>query len=147
MSTGTLSRSQQAKLASEIEANRPTPEWDSVSELKKWKHQMTIKGEKKTLTFDQLVTKYKDLSAEIDFRKKIADEIKEAIEAAVLVSGEERVTCEGYAVTLVTRSGSRKIVPERLLELGVPASTIAAATEVGKESQYVSIKTAKEEKF
>ena len=142
-----MNKSQAAKLAAEIEANRPAPEWDQVAELKKWKHPITLKDKKITMGFDELVCKYKDLAAEIDFRKRIQDDIKEAIEAAVLVSGEEKVLCEGYNVSLVKRAGTRKIIPEKLLELGVKASIIAQATEIGKESQYVSIKQAKEEKF
>ena len=67
-----------------------------------------------------------------------------AIEAAMLMSEQEKIVCEGYGVSLVTREGNRKIVAERLLENGVGADVIAKCTEIGKSSTYVSIKTLKE---
>lgn len=140
-----LSRAAQTKLAAEIAANAPTPEWDSIPELRKWKESITLKGgEKKTLTFDQLVTRYKDIDAEIKYRESIKDEIKTALEAAMLVSEQEKVLCEGYGVSLVTREGSKKISPEKLLAAGVGADTIAKCVEVGKSSTYVSIKALKD---
>ena len=139
-----MNRTQTAQLAKEIEANRPAPEWSDVPELKKFKHTITLRGDKKTLTFDQLVTRYKDLDAEISYREKLKDELKEALQAAVIISEEDRVTCEGYMIQMVKRSGSKKIVPEKLLEQGVSADVIARATEVGKESQYISIRAVKE---
>jgi hypothetical protein len=141
----TLSRTATAKLAAEIAANAPTPEWDSVPELKRWKEPIALKGgEKKTLTFDQLVTKYKDIDAEIKYREGIKDTIKTAIEAAMLLSEQEKVSCEGYGVSLVTREGSKKIVAEKLLANGVSPDVIAKSIEVGKSSTYVSIRPEKE---
>ena len=142
----TLSRSQQAQIAKEIEAARPIPEWNQITELRKWKEQITFKGgEKKTLTFDQLVTKYKEIGAEIDYRDNIRKELKEAIHAALLSSGEDAVLAEGYKVQMITKAGSRKIEPTKLLELGVSADTIAKATVIGAGSSYIDIRRAKED--
>ena len=142
-----LSRVQQAKLAAEIEQSRPTPEWDSIPELKKWREKIRQKDNRdRTMSFDELVVRYKELKAEMDFREAQLKPIKTALSAAMLVSGEEKVVCEGYNVTLVTKSGSRKISAEKLLAAGVKADTIAACTEIGDESQYVMIKAAKEDR-
>ena len=145
----TLSRTAQAKLAAEIQSSLPSPEWDSIAELKKWKEKLTIKGKDETLTFDKMVAKYKDLDAEIKFREKAKETIKESIQAALLVAQAENdqldnVLCEGYSVSLVTRQGSKKIVPEKLLEQGVSIQQITAATEIGPSSQYVSIRAVKD---
>lgn len=140
-----MSRAALATLASEIEQSRPTPEWDSISELKRFRQEVSMKdGSKKKFTFDQLVVRYKEISAEIDFREKLKAEVKEAVEAAILLSGEEKVLAEGYRVSLVHKAGSKKISAEKLLSAGVSAMTIAAATEQGRESTYVDIRKAKE---
>lgn len=139
-----MSRAATAQLAKEIEAQRPTPEWDSIPELKKWKQKIKIKGKDELLTFDQMVCKYKDLDAEIEFRKEQMTAIKESIESAVLVSGEDKILCEGYRVNRITKQGSKKLSTEKLLEHGVSAMTIAACTEVGKEISYVQINKVKE---
>jgi hypothetical protein len=139
-----LSKSAQTKLAAEIAANAPTPEWDSIPELKKWKETIALKGgEKKSMSFDQLVVKYKDIDAEIKYREGIKDAIKTALEAAMLMSEQEKVTCEGYGVSLVTREGNKKIVAEKLLANGVSPDVIAKSIEVGKSSTYVSIRPEK----
>ena len=142
-----LNRAATAKLAAEIQAAAPVPEWDTVPELKKWREEITVKGEKKKLTFDHMVTKYKDLSAEIDFRDKIRKELKTHIEAGLLYADVPKVLCEGYRVQIVEKEGSKKIEANRLLELGVTADTIAKATVQGKSSSYVDIRTVKEERY
>ena len=141
-----MNRAQLATLATEIEQSRPTPEWDSVPELKKFKQELTIKGDKKRMSFDALVIKYKEISSEIDFREKIKAELKESIEAAMLLSDEKSVLAEGYKINLITKQGNKKISAERLLGAGVSADTIARCTEVGKESTYVSISKAKDDR-
>jgi hypothetical protein len=134
------SRAATARLALEIEANRPIPEWDSVPELKKWKETIALKnGEKKNLDFHDLVMKSLDLKAEIEYREKIRKDIQTALEAAMLLADMESVICDNYPVNYVTRAGSRKIIPEKLLENGVPATVIAACTETSKDSHFVQI--------
>lgn len=141
-----LSRTQQAALAKEIEANRPTPEWDSVPELKKWRERIKQKdGKERSMSFGEMVTLDLDLKAEQEHRQKIRDDIKAALEAAMLVADQQKLMCEGYPVNLVTRTGSRKIVAEKLLTLGVTPDVIARATEVGKESTFVQIGKPKKE--
>jgi hypothetical protein len=142
-----LSRTQTAKLAAEIAASAPAKEWDSVPELKNWREQIMLKnGERKSMTFSDLVTKYKDIDAEIKYRKGILADIKTSLTAAMLLSGETEVVCENYPVQYITRKGSRKIVPEKLLELGVSADTIAKATVIGDESHFVTIGKPKKDK-
>jgi hypothetical protein len=141
-----VNRAQLATLATEIEQSRPTPEWDSVPELKKFKQELIIKGgEKKRFTFDQLVSRYKEIDAEIKFRESKKAEVKEAIEAAMLLSDESSVLAEGYKVNLVTKQGNRKIVAEKLLGAGVSADVIARCTDVSAPSTYVSISRAKDQ--
>jgi hypothetical protein len=140
-----LNRTQQAQLAKEITANRPIPEWDSISDLKRFKQSVTLKGKDVTMNFEDLVVKYKDIDQEIKYRQEIMKTLKESIEAAVLISGEEKILCSGYRVARVVKRGARKIVPERLLELGISADTIAKATEEGAESAYIEIRKAKED--
>jgi hypothetical protein len=142
-----LSRAAAAKLAAtaaEIEANRPVPEWDSIPELRKWKEEVVIKGEKKRLTFDEMVVKYKDLDAEIKFRENIKKEIKLTIEAGLLLADVQKCMCEGYRVQVIEKEGAKKIDANKLLDLGVDADVIAAATVQGKSSSYVDIRSVKE---
>jgi hypothetical protein len=140
-----MTRAQLATLANEIEQSRPTPEWDSVPELRKFKQEIETKDGKKKLSFDSLVVSYKMIDSEIKFREGKKAALKEAIEAAMLMSDEKAVTAEGYRVSLVTKQGAKKISAEKLLSAGVSAMTIAAATECGKESTYVDIRKAKED--
>jgi hypothetical protein len=141
-----MNRAQMATLASEIEQSRPIPEWDAVPELKRFKQEIAGKdGSKKKLTFDALVVAYKSLDQEIKFREGKKAELKESIEAAMLVCGEEKVLAEGYRIALITKQGSKKISAEKLLTNGVSADVIAKSMDVGKESTYVDIRRAKED--
>jgi hypothetical protein len=135
-----MSRSAMATLAQEIESVRPAPEWDTVAELKSYRHEMVNKdGKKVKLGFEELVVKYKDIDAEIKFREAKKKDLKSAIEAAMVMAGEEEVECSGYPVQMITKKGSKRIVPEKLLEHGVSAMTIAQCTEIGESVQYVQI--------
>lgn len=141
-----LSKAATAKLAQEIEAQKPAPEWDQVPELRKWKQEVEVKGKKRAMTFDQMVSEYKDIDAEIKFRETSKKNLKEAIESAVVVSGEDRIECQGYHVIKIEKAGARKIDSQKLLELGVDAMTIAKATVVGKSVVYVDIRAAAKDK-
>lgn len=135
-----LNRAATAKLAAEIQAAAPVPEWDTVDELKSWREPIKqIDGKERKMSFAAMVALDLDLKAEQEFRQRVRDQIKTALEAAMLYADTDKVVCEGYPVNLVTRKGSRKIVPEKLLENGVSAQIIAASTEVGAESRYVQI--------
>jgi hypothetical protein len=148
MTTASLSsRAATARLAAEIEANRPIPEWDSVPELKKWREEITLKGEKKKLTFDQMITKYKDVDAEIKYREAIKKELKTAIESGMIMADIDNCMCEGYKVAFIEKAGSKKIEANKLLELGVSADTIAKATVTGSPVVYVDIRQIKESKI
>ena len=141
------SRTAQAKLAAEIEASRPVPEWDTVPELRKWKEKIKVNGKEKSMSFDEQVVKYKELGAEIEFRKKLQDDLKPMIQAALLMADVEKVNCEGYRVQIITKEGSKKIDAHKLMDLGVDADVIDAATVQGKGSSYVDIRPFKEEKY
>jgi hypothetical protein len=141
-----LSRTAQAKLAQEIQAAAPAPEWDSIPELKKWKETITLKGgDKKSLNFHELVSKSLDLKAEIEYREKVRKDIQIALEAAMLISEQTTVMCEGYPVNLVTRKGSLKLSKEKLLSNGVSPDVIAASMEVGEPATFVQIGKPKKE--
>src|SRR5271166_2723835 len=121
------SRAAQSRLAvaaAEIEANRPVPEWDSIPELRKWQEEINIKGEKKRLKFDQMVVRYKELSAEIEFRERIKKDIKLTIEAGLLLADVQKVSCEGYRVQVIEKEGSKRIDANKLMDLGVKADII-----------------------
>lgn len=143
--TGTLSASARAKLAAEIEQSRPITEWDSVPELKKWKEELIVKGKKETFTFDELVVEYKKLGAEIDTREKLRKDIKQAVEAGLLVSGEDALSCEGYKIQRIEKQGSRKVDELKLLEHGVSAKVIADCVVIGRGAVYVDIRKMKEQ--
>lgn len=141
-----LSKSQAAKLAQEIEANKPIAEWDSVPELKKWREEVVYKnGDKKKLTFDEMVCEYKKLSAEVEYRQRIMKDIKVAVEAGLLVSGEDALSCEGYKIQRIEKQGQKKVDEYKLLEHGVSAKVIAECTVIGKSSSYVDIRRMKED--
>lgn len=106
------------------------PAWSEFKELKQ-------------LGFDKLVETRVRLKDEIEFRTQKVKELDDEISAALAVSGAEKVLWEDRPVQIVhSRSGS-KIVAERLLEHGVPASVIADSTEPGKEYQYLLVGKAK----
>lgn len=100
------------------------PDWDQLPELKE-------------LDFDSMAERRQKLYDEIEFRKAKMKELDEEISAALAVAGTEKVIWQDRPVQIVhSRSGS-KIVGEKLLMLGVPADTIAQATEEGKEYSYL----------
>lgn len=135
-----MNRAQLATLANEIESARPVPEWDTVAELKKFTHSITAKdGAKKKLTFDQMVVAYKTYDAEVKFRTAKMADIKEGLEAAMLLADIDECQCEGYPVQRITKQGSRKISAERLLGAGVSSEVIARCTEIGPEVSYVQV--------
>jgi len=141
-----MSRAALATLASEIEQSRPILEWDAVPELKKFRQEIKTKdGSKHKMAFSDIVIAYRNLDSEIKFREEKKAELREALEAAMALADEQQVLAEGYKVSLVTRAGSKKIVPEKLLGLGVSAMVIAQATEQGKESTFITVKRAKED--
>ena len=141
-----MNRTQMATLATEIEQSLPAPEWDAVPELKKFKHEIVVKGEKRKLTFDQMVVRCKEIDAEIKFREKLKADLKEGLEAAMLVADCDECQCEGYPVQRITKQGSRKISAERLLGAGVSADVIARCTEISPAVSYVQIGKPKKDK-
>lgn len=108
------------------------PEWSRFPELKE-------------LSFGQLCEKRQILHDEITFRESRQKALDEQIEAALAVAGVEKVVWEDRPVQIVHKSGSAKLVPEKLLEAGVPASTIAACTTVGAGYSYLLIGKPKKE--
>lgn len=63
------------------------------------------------------------------------DELSAEIGTMLAESGEKSLMCDDFRVTLTDGSNS-SISKERLLELGVPATTILAAT---KKTTYTSV--------
>lgn len=90
--------------------------------------------------------------ASIDAEIKEYEEAKKGISAQLkdmlVMAGEESVGVDvdgvGYTVGLQVRKGSERVVREKLLELGVDASVIAAATVKEKDSEpFVSVREVK----
>lgn len=106
------------------------PEWSTIKELKQ-------------LHFGHLVEQRVQLRDEIAFRDAKVKDLDEEIQAALAVSGVEKVQWESRPVQIVHKEGSSRIVAEKLIMLGVDADTIAQATEKGKPSQYLLVGKAK----
>jgi hypothetical protein len=109
-----------------------TPPWNRYPELK-------------DLDFGRLCEQRQILHDEIAFRETRKKALDEQIEAALAVAGVEKVVWEDRPVQIVHKSGSAKLVPEKLLEHGVPADTIAACTTVGAGYSYLLIGKPKKE--
>ena len=144
-----MTQTEMAKLAKEIAAQgaaQPVP-WTDVPELAEMRHQLSLalsRGKERKLTFGETVELYKTLDAEQKKLEAHMKDLKEAITAAVLVSGCERVMVGDWPVTKVHRDGSRTVKPELLLSHGVAPDVIAACTVVGKSSDFVTIGKAKD---
>jgi hypothetical protein len=107
------------------------PAWSEYKELKQ-------------LHFDQLLNKRTDLKAEISFREGRLKELDVEIQSAMAVAGTEKVVWEDRPVQIVHSKGASKIVPEKLLERGVPADVIAESTVEGKGYSYLLVGKPKE---
>jgi hypothetical protein len=141
-----MSRAALATLAAEIESVRPTPEWDTVPELKRFKQEFINKeGKKIKLDFEAIVVSYKTLDSEVKFRQAKMKDLKAALEAAMLLADEQEVECSGYPVQMIAKRGSSKIDAQKLLAHGVDAMTIAECTITGDEVVYVQIGKARKD--
>jgi len=136
-----LSRTAQAKLAEEIAANRPAPEWDSVPELspRKWKEPVALKDGEKRLNFGEMAELSLKLKGEIEYREKVRKQIQLHLEAAMLIADLKEVMYEGHPVQYITRQGSRKLSDKKLMENGVTPDQIAASYEIGDPVSFVQI--------
>jgi len=143
-----MTTSEVTKLANEIAQAAPVPDWSDVDELAEMRHHVTshtLKGDfEHVLNFSQTVALYKELDAEVKSRETQMKALKEAIQAAVMVSGHDKVRCGDYRLNLITKKGSERISRELLLGLGVEPIVIAKATEIGKASQYIDIRKDKD---
>jgi hypothetical protein len=117
---------EQRKQVDALEKLGMVPEWKEVPELRQ-------------LHFGALVEKRTLLKDEIKFRESKVKELDEEIQAALAVSGVEKVIWEDRPVQIVESKSASKVVPEKLLLLGVPADTIAQATEPGKPYSYLLV--------
>lgn len=140
---------EQRKLAQELEAQKPVPDWSEIDDLTDVRVEVVFnevtsaitgraKG-KKSLNVEAAVELYKDIDRQIAQLEALKKEIKEPIQVGLLVAGVEKVMAAGCPVTIVTKKGTKKIDGQKLMELGVAPMTIAKATVVGKDSQYVMI--------
>lgn len=136
------------KLTQELN-NLKNPEWTTVKELVPMRYEVPVEGDHGgrtvILDFAQSVELYKKLDDSVKSTQAKMKDLHDAIQAAQLVSGEERVQVRGeYQCTIIHKAGSKKISPEKLLSNGVSPQVIAASTEVGKSSDYLSITRMKE---
>ena len=139
-----------AKLANELEnLNQPVLDWSIVAELAAVAYEIpNPKPESKPihLNYGQCVDLYKALDKEIKERQARMDELKQVLQAALMVSGQKKVKAGDHFCQMIEKAGSRKIVAEKLLAKGVSAQIIAESTEVGKGSTYLQIRSAGEGK-
>ena len=95
-----------------------------------------------------LVRRRASIDAEIkeyeEAKKKISQELKDILVNAGTESVGVDVDGVGFTVGLQIRKGSEKVVKEKLLELGVEAHIIAAATVKEKDSEpFVTVREVK----
>jgi hypothetical protein len=151
----TPTESQRAELAAEITKNveATAVEWAGVPELLEFTTtiptpQYSAEHEKVIMvdhiyTFDALVDEYAQIKADmekLDVRTKL---LREAMQTGLMLSGKDKVLCHGPRAAIVTKAGSKKIVPEKLVKLGVSPEVIAEATEIGKPSTYFEVREVK----
>lgn len=100
------------------------PEWDQLPELVE-------------LDFADYAEARQKLKDEIEFRQKKLKEIDVEIMSRMAAAGTEKVMWEDRPVQIVHSNSGDRIRGEKLLMLGVPADTIAQATETGKPYEYL----------
>ena len=100
------------------------PEWDQLPELVE-------------LDFADYAEARQKLKDEIEFRQKKLKEIDLEIMSLLAAAGTEKVMWEDRPVQIVHSNSGDRIRGEKLLMLGVPADTIAQATEPGKPYDYL----------
>lgn len=98
-----------------------------------------------------LVRRRASIDAGIKEYEEDKKEISEQLKDMLVGAGEESVSVDvdgvGYTVGLQIRKGSEKVVKEKLLELGVEAHVIAAATMREKDSEpFITVREVKERK-
>ena len=94
-------------------------------------------------TFDALVDEHASIKAEIEKLDARTKTLREAIQAGLMLAGKDKVLCHGQRAALVTKAGSKKIVPEKLVKLGVSPEVIAEATVIGAPSTYLEVRAVK----
>lgn len=140
-------QAQQQQLAREIEqqAAQNAVDWATVPELIEFRNTFTDSaGKPVTLDFGNIVEEYGMLQAQADAIKAKQDELRQAVQVAILLAGRDRVDCAGQRINRIEKKGARKIVAEKLLAHGVSADTIAACTDVGQSVSYIEIRRIKD---
>jgi hypothetical protein len=93
--------------------------------------------------FDELVRQRQEAIEHKKALEELVETLNGEIGAWMDVAGVRSVKSAGWLVTLANRTTPGRLNPERLLELGVPADTIAAAREEGKPYTSVMVSKAK----
>jgi hypothetical protein len=91
--------------------------------------------------FDELIRQRQEAIEHKKALEELVETLNGQIGAWMDVAGVRSVKSAGWLVTLANRTTPGRLNPERLLELGVPADTIAAAKEEGKP--YTSVMVTK----
>jgi hypothetical protein len=94
--------------------------------------------------FDELVRQRQEALEHKKALEELVETLNGEIGAWMDVAGVRSVKSAGWMVTLANRTTPGRLNPERLLELGVPADTIAAAKEEGKPYTSVMVTKAKD---
>lgn len=144
-----------AALAAEYaqSADSQAVEWSTVPELIEFTAEIQVSAydpathevvtAPKSMTFEQIcdsLADIRDQKSRLETREKA---LRENLQVAVMGAGRDKVICHGLRLSMVTKAGAKKIVPEKLVKLGVSPETIAAATEIGKPSSYLDVREVK----
>lgn len=105
-------------------------DWDRFSDLKDF-------------NFRDLVIERHNLSVQKEQIDKRSKELNEQIAVALEVAGQSSVKCDEFRVTRVETHGPSRVIPEKLLELGVEADIIVQATVRGAAYTTVQIREIK----
>ena len=141
-----MTQAETAKLTAELEQlnqlSQPVPDWSTISDLHTLQYEVPNPRAESApiqLNYGQCVELYKALDKEVKDRQERMKDIRENLQATLMLSGVKKVMAAGYPCQMVEKAGSKKVSPEKLMARGVSAQIIAESTEVSKGSTYLLI--------
>lgn len=93
---------------------------------------------------DELVRQRQEAIEHRKALEEIVKNLSSEIGAMLDLAGIKTTQSGDWIVTLADRTSPSRLVPEKLLDLGVPADVIAEATEPGKPYTCVDVRRAKQ---
>src|SRR5579872_7480597 len=120
-----MTQAETAKLAAELEQSaKPIPDWTLVEGLDTVHYEIPNPKPESApikLNYGQCVDLYKQLDKECKERQKTMEDLREVLQAALMVSGEKKVRAGDNVCQMIEKSGSRKISAEKLMARGESA--------------------------